>query len=277
MPELPEVETVRRDLETLCTRTITRVEYGRLRTLRRYADPVEFVHQLDSARIDRIDRHGKYLLVRLDPAPTASDTLVIHLRMSGQLLLHERGDDPVVAHTHVRLGFDDGRELRFVDPRTFGEMFVTARETPELARLGPDAWLALDDAALLRRRAGNRRAAVKAVLLDQSVVAGIGSIYADEICHRAGIRPSRPMDRVRPGEYPKLFAAVREVLGEAIAARGSTLGDGQYVGLDGESGSFAASHRVHARADRPCPACGTAIRTGTVAQRSAYWCPTCQR
>ncbi len=280
MPELPEVETVRRDLERFVVgRTIEQVTLGRLRSVRRYDEPQDFVDALVGARITSTGRIGKYLLVNLGGHQSNLDehTLVIHLRMSGQLLMPEGGANaPLLPHTHVRILFDDGQELRFVDPRTFGEMFVTDASLPELASLGPDAWTSLPDVKELRERMKGRRA-LKVALLDQAIVTGIGSIYADEICHRALVRPGRTVDRLRPIDIERLHAAITLVLGEAIELRGSTLGDGQYVGLDGEAGTYAERHRVHARTNYGCATCGGVVKTGVIAQRSAYWCPRCQK
>ncbi len=300
MPELPEVETVRADLDcSIVGRTIEYVVLGRLRSVRRYADPTVFVDQLIGARIGSTGRLGKYLFINLSGSAgsqASSDggkgratdgaaagcledsVLVVHLRMSGQLLLPPGGPCAEIAkHTHVRIGFDDGNELRFVDPRTFGEMYVTKVGLPELAHLGPDAWTQLSSGKELRARTKNRSIALKAALLDQTVTAGIGSIYADEIAHRAALRPTRSVAKLTGKDFDRLYVAVKEVLGEAIAARGSTLGDGQYVGLDGTAGTFASAHRVHARLKVGCATCGGEVSTGIVAQRSAYWCRNCQK
>jgi formamidopyrimidine-DNA glycosylase len=274
MPELPEVETVRRDIhDRILGRTVTNVVLGRLRTLRRYADPQEFVDELVGATVTGTGRLGKYLFIDFGP----STRLVIHLRMSGQLLWCDSYDTPLLKHTHVRIQFESGEELRFIDPRTFGEMFVVDPNGSVLSHIGPDAWNAVDTPKQLTERIGPKRAAVKGVLLDQSVVSGVGSIYADEICFRAKVRPGRSAATLRPIDIKRLHEAMKAVLGEAIEARGSTLGDGQYVGADGQPGTFALSHRVHARKDRPCLACGKPIVSGIVAQRSAYWCTRCQR
>jgi formamidopyrimidine-DNA glycosylase len=273
VPELPEVETVRRDVDAvLVGRRVDNVVLGRLRSVRRAADPEDFRSSLIGRRVMATGRHGKYLLVHLD----SDAVLVVHLRMSGQLL-HGPASIPLLAHTHVRLALDDGCELRFVDPRTFGEMFVTTSELPELASLGPDALDPALDGLSLRAAARGRRVALKAFLLDQTVLAGVGSIYADEVCFRAGLRPGRSVARITGPQFARVHGHVFDVLSEAIEARGSTLGDGQYVGLDGRPGTFAARHRVHARAGSPCVDCGTMIRRGVIAQRSAYWCPTCQK
>ena len=198
MPELPEVETVRRGLnDRIVGRRIDSVTLGRLRSVRRYAEPQAFVDELVGVRIERTGRHGKYLLIYMD----AGIVLVIHLRMSGQLLYVAPGSDvPLAPHTHVRFGLSDGAEVRFLDPRTFGEMFVTTPDLPELAHLGPDAFDGVATPAELAGRMAGRRAPLKSVLLDQRVVAGVGSIYADEICFRAGVRPTRPASGLRPIE-----------------------------------------------------------------------------
>jgi formamidopyrimidine-DNA glycosylase len=280
MPELPEVETVRLDLHrSIVGRTIETVVLGRLRSVRRYADPTVFVDQLLGARITSTGRLGKYLFVYLSGDGDAADAvLVVHLRMSGQLLLPQGGAKAEIAkHTHVRIGFDDGNELRFVDPRTFGEMYVTTPDMPELGHLGPDAWNQRSSGQELRARIKGRTVALKTAMLDQTVLAGIGSIYADEIAHRAALRPTRSVAQLSGKDFDRLSIAITEVLGEAIAARGSTLGDGQYVGLDGTAGTFANAHRVHARVKLGCATCGGEVSTGIVAQRSAYWCRACQR
>ncbi len=274
MPELPEVETVRRDIhDRIAGQTVTGVVLGRLRTLRRYADPNEFVNELLDATVTGTGRLGKYLFIDFGP----STRLVIHLRMSGQLLWSDSFDAPLLKHTHVRIQFASGDELRFIDPRTFGEMFVIDPAGTELSHVGPDAWSDVETPKQLAERVRSKRAAVKGVLLDQSVVAGVGSIYADEICFRAKVRPGRSAETLRPIDIKRIHHAMKAVLGEAIEARGSTLGDGQYVGADGQPGTFALSHQVHARKDQPCFECGQPIVSGIVAQRSAYWCKRCQR
>lgn len=277
MPELPEVETVRRDLDSvLVGRVITEVILGRLRTVRRHRDPEDFRMGLRGATVCETRRRGKYLLVDFEDGDGERGVLVVHLRMSGQLLHVGSFEDEVLAHTHVRLQLDDGTEVRFVDPRTFGEMFLTSVHCLELAHVGPDALDSAATAELFVERARNRNVSLKAFLLDQSVVAGVGSIYADEICFRAGLRPGRSVSRISRPQFKRVHTMMREVLEAAITARGSTLGDGQYVGLDGTPGTFALEHRVHARAGKGCVECATLIRRGIIAQRSAYWCPTCQ-
>jgi formamidopyrimidine-DNA glycosylase len=277
VPELPEVETVRRDLDrVMLGRTICGVVLGRLRSVRRHTDPEEFRTGLIGARVSGTRRQGKYLLLDVD-GDAGPAVMVVHLRMSGQLLHAASFAEPLLLHTHVRLQLDDGTEVRFVDPRTFGEMFVTTPECTELAHVGPDA---LDSSVVPKTlvvAASGRKVALKAFLLDQSVVAGVGSIYADEICHRAGLRPGRSVTRITRPQFARVHTVMREVLEQAIEARGSTLGDGQYVGMDGQPGTFASQHKVHARAGLGCYACGSIVQRAIVAQRSAYWCPTCQK
>ncbi len=219
------------------------------------------------------DRLGKYLYARV----SSGETLVVHLRMSGQMRLVESVDAPLAPHTHVRFSLEDGRELRFIDPRTFGEMWVTSDDVPELGHLGPDALVALDDTRGFRESLRHRRSAVKGVLLDQSTLAGVGSIYADEACFVAGVRPTTSAITLTRPAVERLRLALLEVLHEGIEARGSTLGDGQYVDLWGEPGGYGAGHRVHARAGLGCPRCGSILRRVIVAGRSAVFCPKCQR
>jgi len=270
LPELPEVETVRRDLAgALGGARVSDVVVSGKRSIRRQ-HPDVFAAALAGARLESFARWGKYLLLGLD----SGQVLVAHLRMSGQLLLALRRD-AVMRHTHVRVMFSDGRELRFVDPRTFGELFVTSPDLPELAGLGTDA-LALDLGAF-RALVGARRARVKPLLLDQRAVAGIGNIYSDEILWSARLRWYRRADQLRPIEVRRLHEAIGEVLTAAIAARGSSLGDGQYVDLAGLPGTYQERHMVYGRAGAPCPRCGRPIERTVVAQRSHFWCRACQR
>lgn len=274
VPELPEVETLRRDLErSLVGARITTTTLGRLRSIRRYGDPMQFVEQTEHAEFVGFERLGKYLLARL----STNQTLVVHLRMSGQLRLAAFFDESLPLHTHVRFRLDDGRELRFVDPRTFGEMYVTSGDVPELSHLGQDALSVLTDSDQFQRVLTNRRMVLKGVLLDQRSLAGVGSIYADEGCFVAGIRPTRSVASLNDAERDRLRVALLAVLEEGIAARGSTLGDGQYVDLFGQPGSYGAAHRVHARGGRPCPRCRRPLVRTIVVQRSAVYCEHCQQ
>lgn len=280
MPELPEVETVRRGLEVqVMGRRITRVEVGRERSVRRTSRQA-VIDGLTGATILSVNRRGKYLLCPLD----TGDELMMHLRMSGRLLVADAGTErPPHTHVVMHLAGEPAQELWFVDPRTFGEVVVfdpanVAVEMPELAKMGidpiADGLSRAQFATVLRSRSRQ----IKALLLDQHVIAGIGNIYCDESLHLAGVRWDRRSDAVTSREITKLHAAIMKVLGEAIEAGGSTLADTQYVGIDGESGWFQLSHRVYDRAGQRCITCGRAnIVKVTVAGRGTHHCPRCQR
>ncbi len=278
MPELPEVETVRRGLERhVVGRRIERVEVGRERAVRRTSREAVIAGLTDTV-VEAADRRGKYLVLPLD----SGDAAMIHLRMSGQVLLAAAGAQRP-AHTHVVLHLDDRRELWFVDPRTFGEVVVfdpgrVEVELPELARLGVDPIADPFDAAVLRRAFATTARALKPLLLDQHVIAGIGNIYADEILHRAHLRPDRPASSLGRRHVATLHLAIVEVLTEAIAAGGSTLGDAQYVDVMGEGGSYQDDHRVYGRGGERCLTCGRGwIRRSVAGGRGTHWCPVCQR
>jgi len=279
VPELPEVETVRRGLQAqVVGRRITKVEVGRERTVRRTSRQA-LIDGLTGATITAVNRRGKYLLCPLD----TGDEVMMHLRMSGRLLVAAAGTERP-AHTHVvmHLAGEPAQELWFVDPRTFGEVVVfdpsnVAVELPEMAKMGVDPitdGLSRDQfAALLRARSRQ----IKALLLDQHVIAGIGNIYCDEALHLAGVRWDRPSDKVTAREITRLHTAIMTVLTEAIEAGGSTLADTQYVGVDGESGWFQLNHRVYDRAGERCLTCGKAsIVKVAVAGRGTHYCPRCQ-
>jgi formamidopyrimidine-DNA glycosylase len=283
VPELPEVETVRRGLAAhVVGRRVVEVRIGRERSVRR-TGPDEAVRRLTGAVISGARRHGKYLQCPLD----TGDALMVHLRMSGQLLLAPVGA-PLQPHTHVVavLEANDSRpaeELRFVDPRTFGEFVVydealAGDVVPELARLGPDPLTAAFDRSVVARALSSTRRGVKALLLDQTRIAGIGNIYADEILHRARIAPTRPAETVSPPRVTLLHRCIGEVLEQAVGAGGSTLSDAQYVDLMGVPGSFQHAHRVVGRAGERCGTCRRGrIRRAVVAGRGTVWCPVCQR
>ena len=280
MPELPEVETVRRGLDArLVGRRFERVEVGRERTVRRTSRQA-LIDGLTGATVLDTRRRGKYLLLGLD----TGDDVMIHLRMSGRVLLHDPSE-PRPAHTHVAalLAGPPTLELRFVDPRTFGEVVVfdpanVAVEIPDLAKLGVDPITDGMERATLRRILLGRRRQLKALLLDQHVIAGIGNIYCDEILHAARVRPDRLSDTLTGQEITRLHAQIHRVLTEAIEAGGSTLADTQYVDVEGNGGQFQLSHRVYDRAGQPCLTCGTSRITRVVhAGRSTCFCPRCQR
>lgn len=280
MPELPEVETVRRGLlRFLVGRRITVVEVGRERTVRR-TSAKELVAGLQGTTITSIGRRGKYILAELD----SGDVLMIHLRMSGRILVSPAGA-PRPAHTHVVLHLDSDppTELWFIDPRTFGEMVVfhpdhVATELPEVARLGIDPITDGLTKAQLAGLLGGRRRQLKALLLDQHVIAGIGNIYCDEILHRAKLHPLRLANSLTTREITRLHEAIHHILGAAIDAGGSTLSDTQYVDVMGDGGSFQLEHRVYDRAGQRCLTCGRAtIQAAVIAGRTTHWCPRCQQ
>jgi formamidopyrimidine-DNA glycosylase len=235
---------------------------------------------LTGATVVATRRRGKYLLLSLD----TGDEVMVHLRMSGRVLI-SAPDEPRPAHTHVVVRFDGepAAELRFVDPRTFGEVVVfdpanVAVEMPELSLLGVDPVAELLDRTTLRGLLLRRRRQMKALLLDQHVIAGIGNIYCDEILHAARIRHDRVSDTLTGHEITRLHRELHRILGEAIDSGGSTLDDTQYVDIEGTGGSFQHRHRVYARAGERCLTCGKAdIQRVVVAGRSTHFCPRCQR
>ncbi|MBI4917975.1 MAG: bifunctional DNA-formamidopyrimidine glycosylase/DNA-(apurinic or apyrimidinic site) lyase [Acidobacteria bacterium] len=273
MPELPEVETVRRSLlPHLEGRRVVGVEARRVR-LRQGIEPDEW-RAFEGVVVRTILRRGKYLAVTGDEV-----SAVLHLGMSGRLAVADPRQ-PHAAHTHLVVHLDSGRELRFVDPRRFGSAVVRPTRTlplvPPLASLGAEP---LDDAAggVLRDAAGRTRVAIRNLLLDQTVLAGVGNIYANEALARAGIHPGRPANRLSRRRLDRLAWAVRETLEDAIAAGGTTLEDGGFADATGEAGYFAVDLAVYGRDDAPCRGCGRAIRRFVLTGRSAYFCPHCQR
>lgn len=278
MPELPEVETVRRGLdEHFVGRRIGAVTVGRPRSVRRTsADAV--INGLSGAAVLAATRRGKYLVCPLD----TGDALMVHLRMSGQLLLVAAGV-PHPPHTHVVMPLDDGNEMLFVDPRTFGEVVVfdpdnVAVELPELTTLGVDPLVDGVDATTFRELFGRRSTRLKALLLDQHLIAGIGNIYADEILHACRLHPEMPGTALRRQDFAALAAHTPAILEAAVKAGGSTLGDAQYVDLLGSDGWYQDAHTVYGRAGEHCLTCGSGILRRLVHNgRSTVYCPRCQR
>lgn len=281
MPELPEVETVRRGLVSVVGRRIDNVEVHHQRSVRR-TSPEELSAHLVGATITEVGRRGKYLLISTD-----GHTVMIHLRMSGQVLIAGIDTDRP-RHCHVVFGLApmadiERQELRFIDPRTFGEVVVfdpaeVERRLPEIALMGPDPIVDGVTVDELHEALSGTRRPVKSVLLDQRAIAGIGNIYGDEILHRAGVSPMRPADRVGRAQLLRLHRALHEVLTEAIACGGSTLGDAQYVGVDGRPGGFQGQHRVYGRAGELCSSCGRSrVTSARLGGRTTCWCRSCQR
>lgn len=293
MPELPEVETVRRDLQGLLPgRTVEWLRTEGARTFRHKGLPVGDA-LLAGAGVAGIRRRGKVLFVDLR---TGADglTLVIHLGMSGAFLWEEGdapgrsvpGRDPTLGassrerHTHLTIGFDPPGVLRFVDPRTFGwvALVETGDETSlaSVSSLGVDALCPRLSPESLASLLEGRRLRLKAALMDQRLVAGLGNIYSDEALHLAGLRWDRPCGGLSFEEVSRLADAVRDVLAEAVLRRGSTLADQQYRDLFGRPGTFQLQHRAYGREGQPCLRCGGTISRERALGRSTFCCPACQ-
>ena len=276
MPELPEVETVRQGLaQWVIGRTISAVEVRHPRAVRRHQPGgAHFAGVLTGRTVTDVRRRGKYLWLPLD----SGDALVGHLGMSGQLLLQPVGAADEL-HLRVRFRFaDDGPELRFVDQRTFGGLSVSegGAELPaEIAHIARDPmdpeFSDAEFVAALRRR----RTEVKRALLDQTLISGVGNIYADEALWRAKLHGARPTDALTRPAVTRLLGHVRDVLGEAIK-QGGTSFDELYVNVNGESGYFDRSLNAYGREGEPCPRCGAPIRREAFMNRSSYSCPRCQ-
>ncbi len=292
MPELPEVEVTRRQLEPLLVgRRIAHV----VTTLPSYfflTPPASLRRRLRGRSVDALDRVGKYMVARLDNG----ERLLLHLGMTGQIfgagipgvrLLSSTAGASLTPeqqleafrpdkHTHLRLRFDDhGPEVFFRDARKFGKVQLVrpGEPSPRLDRLGPDALAARGADLFAAVRA--RRVPIKSLVLDQSLLAGVGNIYADEALFLAGVRPTRPGRRVTRAECDRLANAIRRVLRRSIATGGSSISD--YVQPDGSSGAYQDERRVYGREGEPCPRCRTRIRRCVIGQRSAHYCPHCQR
>ena len=282
MPELPEVEVVRSGLDRhVVGRTIRSVQVLHPRAVRRHtAGPADFEAAASGLVVTAARRRGKYLWLPVAPdeGSVAEDALLAHLGMSGQLLLGDP-DRPVSPHVRIRFTFtDSGPDLRFTDQRTFGHIMLArggAVLPGPIAHIAPDPLEpAYDEAALLARLAA-RQSGIKRALLDQSLVSGVGNIYADEALWRARTHWDRPAAKIRQADAVRLLADVREVLTEALGAGGTSF-DSLYVNVNGESGYFGRSLAVYGREGEPCPRCGTPIRRDPFMNRSAYSCPVCQ-
>ena len=279
MPELPEVETVRLGLERwVVGRRIAGVEVFGPRTLRRYPPgAAQFAARLVGRSVTAARRRGKYLWLPLDDG----SALLAHLGMSGQFLAVAPGD-PVGPQLRARFRFDDdGLELRFLDQRTFGGLALADGLGPDgvpaaFAHIAPDPFEAAFDPALLSAALRRRRTGVKRALLDQTLISGVGNIYADEALWRARLHYARATDRLRRPDVDRLLQAVQEVMRAAIGAGGTSF-DALYVAVNGESGWFDRSLEVYGREGEPCSRCGTPIVRSQFMNRSSYFCPRCQR
>ncbi len=273
MPELPEVETVVRGLRQHVTGcTFTGVDVHWHKTVQSHS-PAAFAEGLRGRRIVAVSRRGKYIVLKLDNEAFVT----IHLRMTGRLFILPAHAAPA-PHTRVVFWLDNGHALHFVDPRKFGRVALLQPDAlSELdARLGPEPLSTLTPQLLLSRLA-RRSIAIKSALLDQSVVAGIGNIYADEALHRAAIHPQRPAHSLTTDEAAALCDAMREVLAGAVERHGTTLSDEQFVGLEGRMGENQGHLTVFRRTGQACPRCGATVQRVRLGGRSTHFCPHCQR
>jgi len=270
MPELPEVETTRRGLEPLVVGQTIRSLAVREPRLRWPVEP-SLDRRLHNRTVQALSRRGKYLLLITD-----TGSLLVHLGMSGSLRFLKKRSEPA-RHDHFDLEFVSGAMLRFNDPRRFGSLHWCA--SPEahwlLENLGPEPLGAEFGGEYLWRVSRGRRVAIKTLLMNGRIVAGLGNIYANEALFRAGIHPSRPAGRVSRKRLEQLVDAVRDVLREAIRAGGTTLQD--FVGGDGKPGYFQLALDAYGRAGEPCVRCERPIRVRTIGQRATYYCANCQR
>ena len=263
MPELPEVETIARALgRRLRGRRIVSAEFRCLRVL--IGDPDATSAALAGRKVLAVQRHGKFIEMQLD----GGRSFVVHLGMTGKLLMNAAPG----RHTHAILTLDRGA-LLYDDSRQFGRLELSAGLPARVRKLGPEPLeVTLDEFV---RRVREHKTKIKALLLNQRFLRGIGNIYADEALYRAGIHPLAIAQRLHSDRLKKLHAAIRKVLGEAIDAGGSSVSD--YVDVDGRQGSFQVRHNVYQKNGQPCPRCGTAIRRILVTQRGTHFCPRCQK
>jgi formamidopyrimidine-DNA glycosylase len=273
MPELPEVESVRRQLEpVLVGHRLERVRIDDARLVRPY-DPDEVAAELHGERVAAVDRRGKYLVVRFE----SGRVLLIHLRMTGSLLRAPNGSLPDDPHRRAVVTLDDGSDVAYRDVRRFGTWLLLEPGEAEpylVARVGDEPLDTLFTAARLGERLAGRRTSLKAALLDQRTLAGMGNIYADEALWRARLNPLRAASSLDRAELRRLHRGIRAALEHGLARQGSTLRD--YRLPDGSGGSMQDEFRVYGRRDEPCDRCGTPIARTRVAGRTTWFCPTCQ-
>jgi formamidopyrimidine-DNA glycosylase len=275
MPELPEVETTRRSIEpALLNRRISDVFVGRDRLLRRQPIPADFPGRVRGATATKVGRLGKFIMISL----SNDMTLVVHLGMSGKMQIRDTGANHE-KHTQLSLSTDVGQDVRLVDPRTFG--FFVALDPDEmdeiiLPTLGRDGFTDLPSSKELLALFGRSVSPIKALLLDQSKIAGVGNIYADEALFRARIHPESPGDTLTLDQMKELRKAVKATFTEALKWGGSSLDDLAYLLPDGRTGDFTKRLAAYGRTDEPCIRCRTPIKHIVLRQRSTHFCPTCQ-
>ena len=275
MPELPEVEVVRRGLlDHLVGRTLTGVTVHDARSLRRHLPgPLDFADRLQGRAVTGVARRGKYLWLQLD----TGDAVLCHLGMSGQFLISTPDAEPT-RHQRLVFDLDDGQQLRFADQRIFGGMSISedgAGLPPEIAHIARDPLDPAFDAELFAARLRRRETGIKRALLDQSLISGIGNIYADESLWRTPLHYARNTKNLRAREVQSLLGHVVAVMDEALQ-QGGTSFDALYVNDNGTSGYFDRSLQAYGQEGRPCLRCGTPIRRDAFMNRSSFWCPTCQ-
>jgi len=269
MPELPEVETIKRDLAPrIVGRSFGAVTLNWPKTVQ-IPSPEGFSRGLVGKCIRELDRRGKYLIFRL----AGGEALILHLRMSGSLLIDPQGEpDPYYRAVFL---LDDGARLYLRDPRKLGRMWLVEDESVVVGRLGPEPLGPGFTAEVLRERAKKRSAPIKAVLCDQSFLAGVGNMYADEALFGAGIHPLRRANSLSVDEIGRLHRAIRRVLEEAIGSHGASITD--YRRPDGEPGAAQSVFKVAHRGGQPCPVCATPIQRIPIRKRGTYFCPNCQK
>jgi formamidopyrimidine-DNA glycosylase len=280
MPELPEIETIKNDLAPkIIGKIITKVTFPpdpKIRILRRFPSQRQFIQELEGSKIHFLTRRAKYLIFELVPAKT----LVIHLGMSGQLLLKKSGT-PYEPYIRAVFHFNKGTELRFIDPRKFGEIFLKLPSLQShpltLDRLGPEPLEKDFSITCLTRILQKSRRAIKTLLLDQKSIAGIGNIYSDEILFNAKIHPTRLANTLEGDDIKLLHRSIRKILKDAIDNRGTTAADKRYRDGLGKVGKFQKKLKVYQRRGNPCFSCGTMIKSMRVGGRSASFCPHCQK
>ena len=270
MPELPEVETIKRDLSPrIVGRSFAGVTINWPKTVQ-IPSSEHLPRCLIGKAIEKLDRRGKYLILRL----SSGEALILHLRMSGSLLLKPALAEPD-PYCRAIFRFDDGTQLCFRDPRKLGVMWLVADETEVVGKLGPEPLEPDFTAEVLAQRLAKRSAAIKAVLCDQTFLAGVGNMYADEALFAAGIHPLREARSLSWEEVVRLHCALRQVLEAAIAGSGASISD--YLRPDGEPGAAQFEFRVAHRGGQPCPKCGTPVERIPIRNRGTYFCPMCQK
>ena len=277
MPELPEVETLARGLQReVAGRRVLSVELGKTDFM---DNPAEIERELPGTQIRGVERYGKFMLLRLKRSRETEGSpqeaaLLVHLGMTGTMMPRP-ASEPRAKHTHLVALLDDGRELRYIDPRRFGRIALLAGEKlqEELQRFGADPLkISLDE---FERRVRGRRARIKAMLLDQGILRGVGNIYADESLWKARIHPARIGARLSVEEAGSLHRALQQILEKAIVLRGSSISD--FLDAEGEPGEYQLHHKAYGREGKACYRCKTPIRRIVVAGRSSFFCPNCQK